>query len=445
MQHTIANRQSPIANRQGQRGRVLLPFDFCLLTFAFPFLTLRWATRFRFSANSLLFLRLLPSACCFLLSAPGFAQTPSSTTYAAIDRAAVGYSGPGRDAEHDLRGPEIRLGLLAPLTGPRQAEGEALRRAAEMAVEEENAASLRAGGRLVIATRDESGAWGRASSEIARLLFDDNAVALLTSSDGGAAHVAEQVATKIGVPILTLSSDDTTTEINLPWIFRIGPTDEAQAHAIARDIYGTRKLQRVILLTQEDHDGRLGGAEFLRAARAISAPAPIQMNAAAHENSASHDIGKELDSAQAVVIWADTATAGELIPRVREASASVPIYVCRKAAEAEQTAIAEAHRPACNNDGGGVWTTEALNAASKQHANFVQHYRQRFGADPGMGAAEAYDAVHLLAAAIRQSGPNRARLRDALADVKMFPGASGTIAFDHAGNDLTPIALVRVN
>ena len=50
------------------------------------------------------------------------------------------------------------------------------------------------------------------------------------------------------------------------------------------------------------------------------------------------------------------------------------------------------------------------------------------------GAAEAYDAVRILAASLRQSGPNRARLRDALAAVSAFPGASGGISFDHAGN-----------
>ncbi len=220
---------------------------------------------------------LLPTAYCLLslFSVPCFAQQPKP--YAAINRDAVSYNGPGRDGAHDLAGPEIRLGLLAPLAGPRQAEGEALRRAAEMAIEEENAASLPGGRRLALVTRDESGPWGQASAQIVHMVFDDQAVALITSAEGGSAHLAEQVANKIGVPILTLSSDSTTTEINLPWIFRLGPTDAMQAQAFARDIYQNRKLQRVVLLTQDDHDGRVGGEEFEKAARAMNAPAPTRM------------------------------------------------------------------------------------------------------------------------------------------------------------------------
>ena len=186
-----------------------------------------------------------------------------SAPYASINRDAVNYNGPGREANHDLAGSEIRIGLLLPLSGPRQAQGEALRRAAQMAVDDENAASP-PDRRLTLVTRDESGPWGQASTQIVNLVFDDQAVALITSGEGGSAHLAEQIGNKIGVPILTLSSDSTTTEINLPWIFRLGPTDAAQAQAFAADIYRNRKLQKVLLLSENDRDGRMGAeASFM--------------------------------------------------------------------------------------------------------------------------------------------------------------------------------------
>ena len=57
---------------------------------------------------------------------------------------------------------------------------------------------------------------------------------------------------------------------------------------------------------------------------------------------------------------------------------------------------------------------------------------------------QAYDAIHLMAAALRQSGPNRARLRDRLAETKNFAGVSGVVSFDHAGNDLAAVTLARL-
>ncbi|MGO8819146.1 MAG: ABC transporter substrate-binding protein [Terriglobia bacterium] len=379
--------------------------------------------------------------CLSLLPALGLAQ---QKPYAAINRDAVSYNGPGRDAAHDLAGPEIRLGLLAPLAGPRQAEGQELRRAAEMAIEEENAASLPGGLRLALAVRDETGPWGRASSEIVHLVFDDQAVALITSTDGGAAHLAEQVANKIGVPILTLSSDTATTEINLPWLFRMGPTDAVQARVFARDIYQNQKLQHVALLTQDDHDGRAGGEEFEIAARELNAASP-QRIIVEPDKLAGDELRKTLEGVQALVIWTDAPKASLLVARLREDLPMVPLYLSRKAAQGDWSNSSQPHCRACASEDPGVWTTQAPEAQSTPHEAFAERYRQRFGVAAGIAAAQAYDAVRMVAQSLRQSGPNRARLRDALAGITSFPGASGVISFDHAGNDTSPVTLFRLN
>jgi branched-chain amino acid transport system substrate-binding protein len=417
---------------ENKQGQPLLTFAFCLLPFDLLFFLLS------------------------LFPVPCFAQSPP---YAAINHDAVSYNGPGRDGGHDLGGPEIRLGLLAPLAGPRQAEGEALRHGAEMAIEEENATSLPGSRRLVLVTRDEGGPWGRASNQIVNLVFDDQALALITSTDGGTAHLAEQVGNKIGVPILTLSSDTTTTEINLPWIFRLGPTDAMQAQAFARGIYQDKKLKRVVLLTQDDHDGRVGGEAFEKAARAMNAPVPMRViieseahstdpliRSAEREEPRTSKTGPRyiLPGAQAVVIWTDAATASSLVARLRDVLPSAPLYLCRKAAQGDWNDLVQPPCPSCSHQDAGIWTTEAPDPRSVSHEAFAQHYRQRFGTDPGIGAAQAYDAVRVLAASLRQSGPNRARLRDALAEVTAFAGTSGVISFDHAGNDTSQVTLLEL-
>ena len=51
-----------------------------------------------------------------------------------------------------------------------------------------------------------------------------------------------------------------------------------------------------------------------------------------------------------------------------------------------------------------------------------------------MAAREIYDAVRLLAAAVRIAGPNRARVRDYLASGATYSGLGGPVSFDKAGN-----------
>jgi branched-chain amino acid transport system substrate-binding protein len=425
------------------------------------------------------------------------AQAPPEP-YAAINRDAVNYAGPGRETAHDLAGTEVRIGLLVPLQGPRQAEGEALLQAAQLAIEDAAANPLPAGRRLALATRDESGPWGRASSEIVRLVFDDHAVALITSTEGGAAHLAEQIGNKIGVPVLTLSSDKTTTQINLPWIFRLGPTDAAQARAFTQNIYRERGLKSVVLVTENDHDGRVGGEEFLKAARDFTARdsgaedtsgfAPRESNAPAPVRMVIGSVLADLDAIvkgitrqkpEALVLWTGHEAAATLVARVRDETPSVPIYLCRKAAQESfedftgghcrpcssdrvAAGVAPTSRPAdgvaatlrpagssasprSNADDGGIWVVASPARGTADRESFERRYRQRTGSTPSLAAAQAYDAVRIVAAALRYSGPNRARLRDSLAELSGFPGVSGMISFDHAGNDTTPVALVRTH
>ncbi len=383
----------------------------------------------------------LPFALFFFLAIlfPSLSSGQQPPPYASINRNAITYNGPGREASDDLPGTEVRIGLLLPLTGPCQGVGETLRRAAQMAVDDESADSLPAH-RLALVTRDESGPWGQASTQIVKLVFDDQAVALITSGDGSSAHLAEQMGNKVGVPILTLSSDSTTTEINLPWIFRMGPSDTVQAAVFARDIYQNRKLQRVLLLTQNDRDGMMGGAAFIKAAGALTAVAPTQVMVDPEKQTEELNT-EDVASSQAVVIWADAPTAELLVAGLNKMQPSVLVYLCRKGAEGDSGDAG--HLPTLGGNKNGVPWIAGAPEGSEAHADFCRRYRQRFGVDPGMGAAESYDAVRILAASLRKSGTNRARLRDSLAAISSYAGASGLVSFDHAGNDTSRISLLE--
>jgi branched-chain amino acid transport system substrate-binding protein len=364
---------------------------------------------------------------------PGFAQAPPKP-YAVIPRDAVNYLGPGRDVNHDLEGSEIKIGFLVPLTGSRQDEGKALLEAAQLAIEDEATSRSPEGRKVSIVPHDQSGPWGRASNEIVHLVYEDQAVAIVTSLDGRSAHLAEQVGNKVGIPIVTLSTDPTTTQINLPWIFRLGTTDTQQAHAFAQDIYVARKLKQVILITENGHDGRVGGEEFQKAAHELNAPPVIQLGidpADWNPDSAVRQITPQ--KPEALVFWTGHETAAGLVPRFRKALPSVPVYLCH-----------EASQGSFDRDQENIWIVTPILAGSPVREGFERRYRARTGTIPALAAAQAYDAVRLLAAALRRSGPNRARLRDALAALSSYTGASGVISFDHAGNDLSDVTLVRL-
>jgi branched-chain amino acid transport system substrate-binding protein len=71
----------------------------------------------------------------------------------------------------------------------------------------------------------------------------------------------------------------------------------------------------------------------------------------------------------------------------------------------------------------------------------VRRYIERFGEEPTVYMAEAYDAAGIFLEAIERaaaSGLTRASVRDAVAATRSYEGASGTISFDEYGDIVTP-------
>jgi branched-chain amino acid transport system substrate-binding protein len=76
---------------------------------------------------------------------------------------------------------------------------------------------------------------------------------------------------------------------------------------------------------------------------------------------------------------------------------------------------------------------------------FVDDYRRAFGADPDSIAALSYDALRLIADAMRRAGSTEGkRVRDALAATKDFPGVTGRITMDADRNPVKPAVILKV-
>jgi branched-chain amino acid transport system substrate-binding protein len=370
-----------------------------------------------------------------------------ATPYDSIAVDGENYAGPARGTAWDETGSTIYIGLLAPMHGPEAAEGEALVVAARMALQDSTRRPLPGGRHLELAIGDESGpAWGHVSDVILQLVLQKDVVALITSADGTDTHVSEQVGNRIGVPVLTLSSDATTTQIDIPWIFRLGPSDTTQAQAIAANIYQEVGMKRVIVLSEDDHDGRSGAVAMRQAAISMGAPVPEELGLDPQKLDFSSVVKRvQADSPQAIVLWTRADVAQRLLPMVRAAGISVPVYFSQQAAQAGSgLAMASTGGNRDSGDSLPLWGLAARGENTAVQKNFAERYLELTGNAPSTAAAEAYDAVCLTARALRATGPNRARIRDQLAHTHNYSGVSGTITFDHEGNTITPIHLVAL-
>jgi branched-chain amino acid transport system substrate-binding protein len=62
--------------------------------------------------------------------------------------------------------------------------------------------------------------WGKASNDLVNAVYRDHILALI-ALDRPSSHLAEQIAVKVFVPVVAISSDRTLTSTNISWIFRL--------------------------------------------------------------------------------------------------------------------------------------------------------------------------------------------------------------------------------
>jgi branched-chain amino acid transport system substrate-binding protein len=205
----------------------------------------------------------------------------------------------------------------------------------------------------------------------------------------------------------------------------------------------------VVLLVQAGHDGREGGDEFEKAARRLRASPPNRVEfepaVADMENLLAQ---MHAQNPEAIALWADSDSAAKLIPLVRRANPSVPVYLCRKAAQFvldRPEKLSRQARTTSEGNDAGIWIVASpISVPEHARQEFERRFRARTGRAPSINAAQAYDAVHVIATALRRAGPNRARLRDQLGRGPEFEGASGMISFDGAGNTRGDISVVKL-
>jgi branched-chain amino acid transport system substrate-binding protein len=357
-------------------------------------------------------------------------RAQSVAPYASISMEGESYAGPGRAVANDLKGQVIRIGMLAPLQGPRKAEGDAMVAAARIALRDAGGGALPGGRRVELAVRNEGGAsWGAVSDAVIDLMMKDDVVAIITSTSGADAHLCEQVGNRMGVPVLTLSADATTTEVDIPWIFRMGASDVAEAQVFDQEMYRVRGFTKVMVIAEQDHDGRSGAAAMKLAARTLGGAEPEVIAL----DPMRPDVGGVVkrvvaESPEAVVMWTGAETVGSLLRALAAAGVKAICFSPEDAAGAGY--------------GTGVWTMEGDGGVVR--GDFSRWYRQATGVVPSVVAMETYDAVTLTMRALRVAGANRARVRDELGKVQRFDGAAGRVSFDREGNNTTALHVVRL-
>ena len=304
--------------------------------------------------------------------------------------------------------------------------------AARLAVQEINASNMLGGRQLELDSLNDSASTTRAIAVAQQFLADRRIVAVVGHLTSGTTIAAANIYNSGRRPLVEISPSASNPDLTGigPYTFRICATDMVHGAELARFAVRRLKASAAAVIYLDDDYGRGSLStfrdEFAKLGGTITEADPMLAGTA--DLSAYFDHIKLDGRAQVLMIAADRATGTVALRQARERGITLPI-IGGDALTGIQSegALAEGLHLTSN------WLPDLPGDAN---ARFLQAYtRLSGGALPDHRGAGAYDAVYLIARAIRDGGADRAAIRNALAGMPTpYDGVTGRITFDAGGD-----------
>jgi branched-chain amino acid transport system substrate-binding protein len=354
------------------------------------------------------------------------------------------FYGAGREklAPSDLK--EVRIGFLGPLSGSVMVpQGMQMLHGATLAMEEANAKGGYKGLPFVLMPHNDAGLWGAAANEVVKM-DDEKVWVFMGSIDDIVSHVALRAALKLEIFMVCVGDPDPTfTETNIPWQTRIITDDRQSGYALVNTIYKKDGHSRVAVIRANNRYGRVGLKIFSENATRVGHPIIIEERFSDGETDFKTQLERIITTKpDAVLVWGNAKESALILKQMRTMGLKQPVYGSDRMVNPEFLKIAG---PLAD----GVVATCQYNpdSGNPKLKTFQASYLKRFGQEPDVFAAHAYDGMNIIIEAIRKAGLNRVKIRDILTDMKTFQGyegVTGKMVIDGSWNNIRDIFMAEV-
>ncbi len=361
-----------------------------------------------------------------------FMKSAIALSVAALILTACGKGG-DKTAAVPADGVEVKIGHVAPLTGPIAHLGKDNENGARLALEEINKAGLTIDGKKVVLTLvpEDDAEDPKTATQVAQKLVDAKVVGVVGHLNSGTSIPASKIYSDAGITQISPSSTNPDyTKQGFKTTYRLVATDAQQGPALGNYVANTLKAKTVAIIDDSTQYGKGLADEFEKTVKA----AGVKVVTREASNNKATDfkaiLTKVKGSKPDVIMYGGMdATGGPLAKQAAELGIKAKIVggdgMCtEKLIELAGDAVVN------------VTCSEAGKALSKmaQGADFQKRYKERFNSDVQIYAPFTYDAVYVLVDAMkRANSTDPAKILVVMPDTKMN-GLIGNIAFDNKGD-----------
>ncbi|WP_299017573.1 ABC transporter substrate-binding protein [uncultured Photobacterium sp.] len=347
-------------------------------------------------------------------------------------------------SEQSERGRELRIGLIAPVTGQIPEVGLSTIEAAKLAVQEVNDR----GGliidneryRVVLLIEDNRDNPEYTISAALELINQQNVSAIIGPQASRNAIPAAKYVEYAQIPMISPWSTNPETTSHKKWVYRVAYVDTFQGELMAKFAFDTLGLRKAAVLYDISSDYNRNLAEVFSSAFKSLGGGVVAFELYTRDAPDVTEQLRRIKAAQPEVLFLPNYY-NEVPEQARQARKLG--ITARLLGSDTWTQISADDRSAV--EGAFFSTHYALDRADGEALNFRAYYRQAYNREPNDVAALTYDAFGLLfAAAKRHGGVEPQGIRDALNELEPYDGITGKIEFRDSGDPVKSAVLIEV-
>jgi branched-chain amino acid transport system substrate-binding protein len=353
----------------------------------------------------------------------------------------------------------IKLGAFFALSGPNAPIGTPTKLVAEMVVDKINKEGGINGRKIVLVMGDTESDPAKAATIAKKFIHTDKVAAIIGPTSTGEGMNVKKIVEEAGIPtFMTVGGDPVIMGGEKLGSFNYVFKSPQRSSTAVKKLYGylkDKKLTKVALLTASDPFGKDGvvwleklAPEFglTLVAKESFGPKDIDMTAQLTKI-------KNADP-QAIVVWT-IGPAGAIIAKNKaQLGIKIPLFQCHGQPGPEYIQLAGKA-----SEGDAMPATKLMAASELPDADpqkkviqeFIKLYTDQYKFDKqfpiNTHSGYAWDAIYIVANAMKKAGTDSKALRDAIEGTKGYVGVSGIYNLtpeDHNGLDVDSMVIVQV-
>jgi len=341
-----------------------------------------------------------------------------------------------------------KIGGIFAVTGRASFLGDPEKKSMEMVVDQINAAGGIDGHMLEAVIYDTEGDPSKAVMGVSKLINKDNVIAIIGPSTTPTTLAVMPMIQKAKIPFISCAAGNKIVQPIDPWVFKTAQSDILAVAAIYENLKA-KNTKKISIISVGNAFGESGKEQLLAQAANFGLTVEKSETYGGKDTDMTSQLTKiRQDNPEAIVCWGTNPGPAVLAKNMQQLGLDIPLFQSHGVASPKFIELAGSAAEGIMLPTGKILVADLLPDSDPQKEvlnAYVSEYGGKYKSSVSGFGGYAYDAVNILAAALKNSNGDKNKIRETLENTKNYVGVSGIFNFsktDH--NGLSPEAFVMV-